>query len=129
MQILLRAELLEVLVAGEDLVGPLARQHHLDVPGGELDEDIVGDRAPHELDSGVFVASANQLGDYEEALFATPGHVYGPVGLRASRSTGPRSTCNLDPSPPGRWRGLYGNTFIEGSEAASADEEPLEACS
>ncbi|MDQ4128281.1 MAG: carbon-nitrogen hydrolase family protein [Actinomycetota bacterium] len=85
--------------------------------------------AARALDSGVFVASANQIDVYGEALFATPGHVYGPDGLRASHSAGPRSTCNLDPSAPGRWQGLYGNTFIDDFQAAVADEEPLEACS
>jgi predicted amidohydrolase len=85
--------------------------------------------AARALDSGVFVASANQLGDYGEALFATPGYVYGPDGLRVSRSTGAGNTCDLDPTAPGRWRGLYGNTFIDDFEAAIVDEEPLEACS
>jgi predicted amidohydrolase len=85
--------------------------------------------AARALDSGVFVASANQLGDYGEALFATPGHVYGPDGLRISRSTGSGNTCDLDPTAPGRWRGLYGNTFTDDFEAAIVDEEPLEACS
>jgi hypothetical protein len=70
-----------------------------------------------------------QLGGYREAFFAAPGHVYGPDGLRVSRCTGHRCSCDLDPTAPGRWRGLYGNTFIDGLEAAVADEEPLEAYS
>ena len=84
--------------------------------------------AARALDSGVFVASANQIGDYGEAFFATPGHVYGPDGLRVSRSTGAASACNLDPTGPGRWRELNGGTFTEDFGAAVVDEEPWEAC-
>lgn len=73
--------------------------------------------------AGVYVASATQLGEYGETLFATPGHVYGPDGLRVSRDTGARSTCKLDPTAPGRWRALYGDTFLDDFEAL--DEEPL----
>lgn len=69
------------------------------------------------------------MGCAREALFATPGHVYGPDGLRVSRNTGAGSTCKLDPTASGRWRGLYGNTFIVDFEAAAVDEAPLEACS
>ena len=42
---------------------------------------------------------------------------------------GAAGACNLDPTAPGRWRGLYGNTFTDDFEAAIVDEEPLEACS
>src|SRR5215210_3228480 len=38
--------------------------------------------AARALDSGVYVASANQIGAYPEARFDTPGHLYGPDGLR-----------------------------------------------
>lgn len=78
--------------------------------------------------AGVF-DSANQLVDYGEALFATPGRVYGPDGLRVSRKTNAGSTCDLDPTAPGRWRALYGDAFLDDLEAAALDEEPPEACS
>ncbi len=81
------------------------------------------------LDSGVYVASANQIGDYPEARFATPGHVHGPDGLRVSRSIGATSTSDLDPGAPGRWRSLYGNTLFDAYRVAAMGEEPLEACS
>jgi 5-aminopentanamidase len=67
------------------------------------------------LDSGVYVASANQLGSYPEARFSAPGHVYGPDGLRASRAErhGIRCVAELDPEFPARWRRLYGATLDE----------------
>lgn len=83
--------------------------------------------AARALDSGVYVASANQIGDYPEARFATPGGVYGPDGLRVSRS--PPSTGNLDPGAPGRWRRLYGDTLLDEFRAGAMGEEPLEFCS
>src|SRR3712207_7124754 len=41
--------------------------------------------AARALDSGIHLASANQIGDYPEARFGTFGHVYGPDGMRLSR--------------------------------------------
>lgn len=70
------------------------------------------------LDSGIFVASANQLGHYPEARFSSPGHVYGPDGLRTSRAErrGVRCVAALDPESPARWRRLYGSTLAEPAE-------------
>ncbi len=57
------------------------------------------------------------------------GRVYGPDGLRVSRKTNAGSTCDLDPTAPERRRALYDDTFLDDFEAASLDEELLEACS
>lgn len=84
--------------------------------------------AARALDNGIYVASANQLGGYPEARFSTPGHAYGPDGLRISRSEGEamgaRCVGEVDPHSPARWRRLYGDTTIEpaGSLAVLADE-------
>jgi predicted amidohydrolase len=103
----------EAALGGADLIlAPAAWRE----PWGPQYELSCGARA---LDSGVYVASANQLGDYGEALFATPGHVYGPDGLRVSLSTDVGSACDLDPTAPGRWRALYGDTFLDDFEAAA----------
>ncbi len=83
--------------------------------------------AARALDNAVYLASANQLGVYPEARFDTPGHVYGPDGLRISRSEGERSVAKVDPGAPGRWRRLYGNTFLDGVEATPLEATPLEA--
>ncbi len=48
MQFFLGLELGEVVIAREDLVRAFAGQNHLDVPGRELGEEVVGDRAPYE---------------------------------------------------------------------------------
>jgi 5-aminopentanamidase len=80
--------------------------------------------AARALDNAVYLASANQLGVYPEARFDTPGHVYGPDGLRVSRSAGERSVGKIDPSAPGRWRRLYGSTLLDVVETI-----PLEVCS
>ena len=83
--------------------------------------------AARALDSGVYLASANQLGIYPEARFDTPGHVYGPDGLRVSSAAGATSIGELDPGAPGRWRRLYGNTIED--QIPHIGEEPLEICS
>jgi len=67
--------------------------------------------AARALDSGVYVASANQLGDYPEARFDAPGHVHGPDGVRVSQSFGTISIGILEPEAPARWRAIYGNTI------------------
>jgi len=67
--------------------------------------------AARALDSGIYVASANQLGDYPEARFGTTGHVYGPDGMRISRRVGKASVARLDPEAPGAWRRFYGDTL------------------
>lgn len=43
------------------------------------------------------------------------------------RAVAAGSTCDLDPTAPGRWRALYDDTFLDGFETAPLDEEPLEA--
>ncbi|HEX6710274.1 MAG TPA: carbon-nitrogen hydrolase family protein [Rubrobacter sp.] len=83
--------------------------------------------AARALDNGVYLASANQIGAYPEARFDTPGHVYGPNGLRVSRTAGATSIGELDPDAPGRWRRLYGNTIED--KVTDVGEEPLEICS
>jgi 5-aminopentanamidase len=80
--------------------------------------------AARALDSGVYVASANQTGVYPEANFATPGHVYGPDGMRVSLSSGAASIGTVDPATSLRWRARYGNTLVKG-----VGEEPLEIVS
>ena len=60
---------------------------------------------PRALDSGV----------YQEADFATPGHVYGPDGMRVSILSGVTSIGTLDPTASLRWRTRYGNTLVGGS--------------
>jgi predicted amidohydrolase len=80
--------------------------------------------ASRALDNAVYLASANQLGVYPEARFGAPGHVYGPDGMRVSRSEGELSVAEVDPDAPERWRQLYGSTLLESVEAV-----PLEVCS
>ena len=69
--------------------------------------------AARALDNAVYLASANQLGDYPEASFDTPGGVYGPDGLRVCQRTGSRSVAEVDLGLPERWRGSFGNAFPE----------------
>jgi predicted amidohydrolase len=80
--------------------------------------------AARALDNAVYLASANQLGVYPEALFNTPGHAYGPNGLRISESMGERSVGGVDPGAPKQWRSFYGSTILEAVETT-----PLEVCS
>ena len=70
------------------------------------------------------MASANQSGFYPEASFATPGHVYGPDGMRVSSSLGSMSVGTVDLTASLRWRAHYGDTLVGG-----AGEEPLEIVS
>lgn len=85
--------------------------------------------AARALDSGVYVASANQLGDYPEARFDAPGHVYGPDGQRVSRAVGHASFGTLDHDAPGSWRAVYGNTLAGEGRVAIVGDEPVEICS
>lgn len=78
--------------------------------------------AARALDNAVYLASANQIGVYPEARFHTPGHVYGPDGLRVSTEEGERSAGQVDLAFPMQWRVVYGSTYLD--EAA-----PLEVCS
>ena len=67
--------------------------------------------AARALDNGVYLASANQLGDYPGARFGSPGGVYGPDGLRIPEGIDGRSVAVVDPSLPGRWRSAFGDTL------------------
>jgi hypothetical protein len=61
----------------------------------------------------VYVAGANQLGDYPEARFTEAGGVYGPDGLRVSRRV-PGSALEIaevDLTLPARWQARFGNTL------------------
>jgi len=81
--------------------------------------------AARALDSGIHLASANQLGDYPEARFGTPGHVYGPDGMRISRRFGAASTARLDPGAPELWRRFYGDTLTGHGRVVGIDEGSL----
>lgn len=95
----------EAALGGADLIlAPAAWRN----PWGRQYELASAARA---LDSGVYLASANQLGAYPEARFDTPGHVYRPDGSRASYSIGPASASAVDPGLPGRWRASFGDTL------------------
>jgi predicted amidohydrolase len=71
--------------------------------------------AARALDNAVYLASANQLGEYPEARFDTPGGVYGPDGIRACElvrgRADARSVAQIDPELSGRWRSSFGNTL------------------
>jgi hypothetical protein len=84
-----------------------------------------GGPAARALDSGIHLASANQLSDYPEARFCAPGHVYGPDGARISRRLGAASIARLDLDAPELWRGFYGDTLIGRGRVVSIDEGPL----
>ena len=78
----------------------------------------------------MYVAGANQLGDYPEARFTEAGGVYGPDGLRVSRRVSGRvlEIAEVDLSYPARWRARFGDTLgasIVGHPAPSL-EPPLE---
>lgn len=78
--------------------------------------------AARALDNAVYVASANQLGEYPDARFDTPGSVYGPDGCRApelNRGSLIRRSCALEVEPEAlrRWRKSYGNPLPRLSEA------------
>jgi predicted amidohydrolase len=107
----------EAALAGADLI--LAPAGWRDPWGPQYDLSC----AARALDNGIYLASANQLGAYPEARFDAPGHVYGPDGLRLSRSEGQSNVGRVDPGAPERWRKLYGNTFLDTTEAI-----PLEVC-
>ncbi|HEV2743163.1 MAG TPA: carbon-nitrogen hydrolase family protein [Rubrobacter sp.] len=67
--------------------------------------------AARALDNAVYLASANQLGEYPEAGFDTPGGVYGPNGLRLCDRTDARSVAEVDLGLPERWRSSFGSTL------------------
>ena len=68
--------------------------------------------AARALDNAVYLASANQLGDYPEARFDAPGGVFGPDGTRLARSTGAVSVGEVDLGFPARWRASFGSTLL-----------------
>jgi len=72
--------------------------------------------AARALDNAVYLASANQVGDYPEAGFDTPGGVYGPDGLRVCERTGSRSVARVDLGLPERWRNSFGSTLLAPAE-------------
>ncbi len=84
-----------------------------------------GGPAARALDSGIHLASANQLGDYPEARFCAPGHVYGPDGMRISRRLGTASIAPLDPTAPELWRRSYGDTLVDRGRVVGIGEGPL----
>ena len=83
--------------------------------------------AARALDNGVYVAGANQLGDYPEARFTEAGGVYGPDGLRVSRRV-PGSALEIsevDLTFPAKWRTHFGDTLgapIMGHPAPSLED-------
>src|SRR3712207_9533867 len=81
--------------------------------------------AARALDSGIHLASANQIGDYPEARFGTLGHVYGPDGMRLSRRLGAASVAHLDPDAPGMWRRFYGDTLSGHGRVVGIEEGSL----
>ncbi len=81
--------------------------------------------AARALDSGIHLASANQIGDYPEARFGTPGHVYGPDGARISRRLGAASVAPLDRTAPEIWRRSYGDTLVGRVRVVGIGEGPL----
>ncbi len=95
----------EAAVRGADLV--LAPAGWRDPFGPQYDLAC----AARALDNGIYVASANQLGQYPGARFGSPGGVYGPDGLRVSETFDGRSVAAVNPDLPGRWRGLFGDTL------------------
>ncbi len=81
--------------------------------------------AARALDSGIHLASANQIGDYPEARFGSPGHVYGPDGARISEQLGAASVARLDPAAPELWRRSYGDTLVDRGRVVGIGEGPL----
>jgi len=83
--------------------------------------------AARALDNAVYLASANQIGVYPEAVFGALGGVYGPDGACVSEGVevpgGVLSVAEVDPGFPERWRSFYGDTVLERRNL------PLEACS
>lgn len=81
--------------------------------------------AARALDNGVYLASANQVGDYPEARFGAHGNIYGPDGRCVSETFGERRIAAVDRGVVAGWRSYYGSTLYRGDD----DREALEACS
>ena len=95
----------EAAVCGADLVLAPAGWRR---PWGRQYELACAARA---LDNAIYLASANQLGDYPGARFDTPGGVYGPNGLRICERTDSRSVAEVDLGLPERWRNTFGSAL------------------
>jgi 5-aminopentanamidase len=67
--------------------------------------------AARALDNAVYLASANQKGEYPEASFGASGGVFGPDGGRMSGDREGVCVAPLDPYLPERWRTFYGDTL------------------
>ena len=80
--------------------------------------------AARALDNAVYLASANQMGDYPEAAFDTPGGVYGPNGIRVCERTGSRSVAEVDLGLPERWRNSFGSTLPAPTETLAPQALP-----
>lgn len=107
----------EAALGGADLIlAPAAWRH----PWGPQYDLSCAARA---LDSGVYLASANQLGAYPEARFDTPGHVYGPDGLCVSRDANTTSVGEIVPGFSNLWRARFGSTLLEAPHPV-----PQESC-
>lgn len=87
--------------------------------------------AARALDNGVYLASANQVGEYPEAGSGTPGGVYGPDGCLISETFGDRSVGAVDRDVSLSWRNCYGSTLSHGGTLYKGEADPasLEACS
>lgn len=72
--------------------------------------------AARALDNGIYLASANQLGDYPEARFGTPGHVFGPSGDCISELAGSAAIGEVDLEVSSEWRNFYGSTLFRGGD-------------
>ena len=109
----------EAALGGADLVLAPAGWRH---PWGRQYELACAARA---LDNAVYLASANQVGDYAEARFDTPGGVYGPNGLRVCERTGSRSVARVDLGLPARWRVTFGSTLPIHAGTPAPQPRPL----
>jgi len=77
--------------------------------------------AARALDNAVYLASANQVGVYPEAVFGSSGGVYGPDGSRVCDGVevsggvpgGVLRVAEVDRGFPERWRSFYGDTVLE----------------
>ena len=81
--------------------------------------------AARALDSGIYLASANQLGDYPEARFGAAGEVFGPDGMRISHRVRAASVARLDPEAPKAWRRFYGDTLAGHARVVGIEEGSL----
>lgn len=82
--------------------------------------------AARALDNAVYLASANQLGEYPDARFDAPGGVYGPDGSRSpdlgrGRLLRRSSVLKVEPGAPSLWKDSYGCTLFYGEPYAAPD--------